>query len=187
VQVAKGNLQRQKDNIVTMTRDLERGDSLIVYGGQEYKRTRIQKKLDADFRSYQHSEAELKSKEKLLEAKERSLESAREQLAQIRTQKQELEVQVGEMEAELKNVRLAQTHCKFQFDDSSLAQCKATLAEIKNRLQVEKKKTELDGEFANDNAIPVERKEKTVSELTKEIQAYFGQPSATDGKVVDRK
>ncbi len=180
-------LKRQKDNIVTMSHDLDSGAVKVLYGDREYSASRIKEKLDRDFASYRRCEAELKSKEQLLEAKERSLDAAREQLSAIRSQKQELEVELARMEAELKAVRLAQTHTKFQFDDSALARCKATLADINNRLKVEKTQVELDGQFANDNTIPVEKKEKSTSELTKEIRAYFGEAKPTDGKVVERK
>jgi chromosome segregation ATPase len=180
-------LNRQKDNIMTMTRDLEKGVTTVSYGGRDYSATRIKEKLDHDFASYQRCEAELKSKEQLLEAKEKSMDEARAQLGEIRTQKAELEVQVAQLEADIKAVRLAQSHCKFQIDDSSLAQCKATLADIRNRLKVEKTAVELNGQFANDNAIPVDKKAKSTGELTREIKAYFGDNVSTDGKVAEHK
>jgi chromosome segregation ATPase len=183
----RANLQHQKDSIVSMTKDLETGALTISYGGRDYSRERIREKLNRDFHSYQRAEAELKSKEQLLDAKERSLDVAREQLSTIRSQKQDLEVQVAQLEAQLKSVRLAQSHTKFQIDDSSLARCKAALADIRNRLEVEKKTTELTGEFANDNTIPVAEKEKSLSDLTKEIQAYFTDKPSAEGKVAERK
>lgn len=185
IQETHANLAKQKDAIVSMTKDLETGATSISYGGRDYARERIREKLNRDFRSYQRCEAELKSKEKLLDAKERALDSAREQLGTIRTQKQELEVQVAQLEAELKSVRLAQSRSKFQIDDSALARCKATLADIKNRLKVEQKTTELTGDFANDNTVQVE-KTKPAGELTKEITAYFNEGS-TEAKVAERK
>jgi DNA repair exonuclease SbcCD ATPase subunit len=181
------NLKRQKEAIMAMTKDLERGTVTISYGGHEYSASRIREKLARDFRSYQRCEAEVKSKEKLLDAKEKALDAAREQLTTIRSQKQDLEVQVAQLEAELKAVRLAQSHSKFQIDDTSLARCKQTLAEIQSRLKVEKQTSELQGEFANDNAIPVDQRDKGTPELTKEISAYFGENSNADSKVAERK
>jgi hypothetical protein len=145
----------------------------------------VREKLAADFASYQKAEAGLKSKEQLLEAKERGLDAAREQLASIRTQKQELETEVARLEAELKAVRLAQTRNKFHFDDSRLAHCKEILADIRNRLKVEKTEQELNGQFANDPTVAVE-KPKPTPELSREIRAYFqdGDPA---GKVASDK
>jgi DNA repair exonuclease SbcCD ATPase subunit len=183
---AKDNLKRRKSEIVLMTKDLERGAITVVYDGREFPASRIREKLSRDFASYQRCEAEVKSKEALLDAKERALEAGRQQLSEIRTQKQELEVELARLEAELKTVRLAQTHNKFHFDDSAIAHCKGMLAEIRNRLKVEKTTAELSGQFANDNTVPVGKKVKSASELTKEINAYFNEGPSTDGKVAER-
>ena len=184
---ARENLKHRKSEIVGMTRDLERGTATISYGDQEYSAGRVREKLSRDFASYQACESQLKSKEQLLEAKERSLEAGRQQLGEIKTQKQDLEVELARLEAELKTVRLAQTHNKFHFDDSSVARCKATLADIRTRLKVEKTTAELQGQFANDITVPVGKKVKSASELTKEIHTYFNENPNTDGKVVERK
>jgi chromosome segregation ATPase len=182
---ARDNLKRRKGEIVMMTRDLERGTAVISYGDRDYSASRIREKLSRDFASYQRAESELKSKEQLVEAKERSLEAGRQQLAEVKSQKQELEVELARLEAELKTVRLAQTHNKFHFDDSAVARCKATLADLRTRLKVEKTTAELQGQFANDNTIPVGKKVKSANELTKEINAYFNENPSTDGKVVE--
>src|SRR5262249_37473870 len=154
IAVTRANLKEQEKSIRTMSRDLETGAQKIEYKGKEFSAARVSEKLSRDFASYKRCEAEVKSKEQLLEAKERALEAAPEQLATMKSQKQELEVQIAQLEAEVKTVRLAQTRDKFQLDDSRLAQCKATLAEVRNRLNVEKTVTALHGEFAND-FIPV--------------------------------
>jgi chromosome segregation ATPase len=187
IQVTRDNLKKQKDSILAMTRDLAGNTATVSYGGRDYSASRIREKLSHDFRSYQTCEAELKSKEKLLDAKERALDAAKEQLATIRTQKQDLELQVEQIEADLKQVRLSQAQNKIQIDDSALAQCKKTLADIQNRLKVEKKTAELSGDFANDNTIPVELRTKSTAELQKDIQTYFGERFADEGKVVERK
>jgi len=67
------NLSKQKENVLTMKKDLETGAAKINYGGRSYSAVRIREKLNRDFASYQRCAAELKSKEQLLEAKERSL------------------------------------------------------------------------------------------------------------------
>ncbi len=147
---------------------------------------RIREKLSRDFASYQRCEAEVKSKEQLVEAKEKALDAGLQQLSEIRSQKNELEVELARLEAELKTVRLAQTHNKFHFDDSAIARCKQTLAEIRTRLKVERTTAELQGQFANDNTVPVGKKVKSASELTKEINAYFTDGPSTEGKVAER-
>jgi len=184
---ARTNLDAQKASIMTMTEDLDKGVKVINYKGVDYSATRIREKLAKDFNSYQRCEKELKTKEQLLDVRERGLEAAREQLASIRSQKQELEMQVEQLEVELKNVRLAQTRNKFHFDDSRLAHCKSILADIKNRLKVEKTQEELSGQFANDPTIAVEQKVKSTPELSREIKAYFNGNTESPDKVAADK
>lgn len=186
VAVTRANLQQQKDNILTMTKDLESGATTLVYDGKPYSAERVREKLTKDFASYKICEAELRSREQLLDAKERSLETAREQLGSMKQQKQELEVQIAEIEAELKTVRLAQTRNKFQFDDSQLARCKATLADIRNRLNVEKKVGEMEANFANDT-IPVEKKARTSEDLISEIRGHLGDSPKGNSKVAEKQ
>jgi phage shock protein A len=187
ITLTRTNLAKQKDNILAMTRELDAGASTVSINGRDYSAVRIREKLARDFASFQHCESELKTREKLLEAKEKSLEAAREQLGTMKEQKQELELQVAQLEAELKTIRVAQSRNKFQIDDSSLAKCKTTLSEIRNRLKVEKTTAELEGEFANDT-IPVEAKAKSTRDLTQEIKGYFHGDSFSDSKIAaDRK
>jgi len=187
IAVTKANLDEQKKRIYTMKEDLKKGEVKILYHDKFYSAERVRNQLARDLASCQRCEKQLESREKMLDAKERALDAAKEQLATIRTQKQELELQVEQIEADLKQVRLSQAQCKIQIDDSALAQCKKTLADIQNRLKVEKKTAELSGDFANDNTIPVELRTKSTAELQKDIQTYFGERFADEGKVVERK
>jgi len=165
-------LMGEQKKMQAMAKDLESGNKFVVYDGKQYSADRVREKLSRDFNSFKRCKAELESKEKLLEAKERALDAARQQLATIRIQKGELEVLIAQLEAELKTVRLAQSQSKYTFDDSKLAQAKATLADIKNRLNAEKNLVELEGQFANDN-IPVEKRERSAKDLAKEVNTYF--------------
>jgi len=169
----RDSLKQQKKTILAMTRDLDGGSKYISYGDEEYTADEVRAKLDQDFASYRRCEAELKAQEQLLAAKQKSLRAVRNQLASMKTLKRDLEVQLAQLEAELKTVRLAQTKDKYQLDDSRLSDIKASLAEIEHRLNVERAKTELNGQVASD-PIPVHKKVKPVSDLTKEVKKYFG-------------
>lgn len=181
IRLSEANLKKQSENIKTMRTDIQSGAREFIYGGMTFTVSRVKDKLERDWSSYKVGEVELKTKKQLLEAKEKSLDAARERLDSIRAQKQELELEVARLEAELKTVRLAQTKNKFHVDDSRLARCKATLADIRTRLNVEKKTSELENNFAND-AIPVEKKTRNTSELINEINAHFNEKS--EGKDV---
>lgn len=177
--VTRANLQRQKDVILAMKKDLESGDSTVSYDGRTFSASRVREKLTRDFDLYKRCETELKTREQLLDAREKSLEAAREQLAAMKVQKQELEVRVAQLEAKLKTVRLAQTRNRFQLDEGQLARCKAALAQLETRLDVEATKEALAGDLVSD-PIPVEKK-KPAAELTKEIDSYFTAPAKIAG------
>jgi len=178
-------LKGQKDNILTMTRDLESGAKELVYAGRSYPVSRVKEKLDNDFASYKRCEADLKSREQLLEAREKALNVALEQLSSMRDQKRELEVEVARLEAEVKTVRLEQSKSKFQLDDSRLANIKSTLNEIRGRVREEQVKADLVAQFSNDH-IPVEKKAKSSTEVIKEVRQYFSDDTR-DSKVVENK
>lgn len=176
------NLAKQKDTLLALTKDLESGKVTLVYDNRPYNADRVKNKLQRDWASYQACEAGLKSKEQLLEAKQASLDVTRERLGAIKNQKEELEVEIARLEAELRTVRLAQTRNKIHFDDSRLARCKATLADIRNRLDAEKYEQDLAGQFSNDS-IPVNKKAQPTSQLINEIKAHFGSPVTEEASV----
>lgn len=186
IAVTRANLKDQEKHIRTLTKELQNGAERVVYKGREMTASRASERLDRDFASFKRCEAEVKSKEQLLDAKEHSVEAAREQLSSMRNQKRDLEVQIAQLEAEVKTLRLAQTRDRFHFDDSKLAQCKAALAEIHNRLKVERTVVEMSGQFAEDY-LPPEQKAKSPRELSKEINAYFNEGAKEDAKLAERK
>lgn len=171
IAATRTRLADHKAALLKLSKDVDSGETTFVYHGRAVRRERLAEKLARDLQSYKRAEVEVKTKEQVLEAKERALDAAKEQLAAMRDQKQDLEVQIAQLEAEVKNVRLAQTRCKFQVDDSRLAEIKRSLADLRNRLKVEKTQAELEGEFANDS-VTVE-KPRPVSEITREVRAYF--------------
>lgn len=179
IKLTKTNLKKQESNIKTMMKDVKSGANEFVYAGQTYSVGRVKNKLERDWASYQVVEAELKAKEQLLEAKQQSLDASRERLEQIKSQKQELEVAIEQLEAELRVVRLTQAKNKIHVDDSRLARCKEILSGIRDRMKVEKKRTEIEGTFANDY-IPVDKKARPAAEVMKEIQARFPETAGKD-------
>jgi peptidoglycan hydrolase CwlO-like protein len=187
VSETRASLQREKGNILAMTRELDSGAKLIVLGEDEYSAEEVRAKLDRDFGAYRRCKAELESQEQLLAAKEKSLRTVREQIASMRNLKRDLEVQLAQLEAELKTVRLAQTRDKYQLDDSRLSDIKASLAEIEHRLTVERKVSELNGQIASP-AAPAHKRLKSTTDLTREVKNYFGERAPKEGKVaVSRK
>jgi DNA repair exonuclease SbcCD ATPase subunit len=186
IAVTDANLKQQKENVRAMARQLESGAQTVSFDGHPYDPRHLSDRISRDLTSCKRCEKELTFLRATLESKESGLAAARERLETVRTQKEELEAMVEQLEADLKQVRTAQAKSKFAFDDSQLARCKEALQEIRNRLNVEKKTTELEGRFANDFSEP-EAKGKSVSEVTKEVRDYLGGASTEEGVASSRK
>ena len=180
ISVTKANLDKQRANIMTMKKDLEAGTQTISYDGRDYPASRIRDKLARDWQSYRQCEETLKAKEKLLEAKEAAVTTAREQLAEMRSQYEQMEVELAQIETDIQSVRLAETRSTFQLDDSHLARIKEAKTRLQDRVNAMKKLTTLQGEFANDLDIRVDRKVQT-ADVIKEINDHFGK---SDGQAV---
>src|SRR5207244_1100051 len=83
IQQREEALNEQRSTLLIMTKDLEGGPKVLVYGGEEYSADRVRQKLQDDFDSFKRLEANLKSRQRLLEAKETSLKATQEQLAKV--------------------------------------------------------------------------------------------------------
>ena len=176
--VARGNLTKEKERVRAMADELKSGAERFAFVGRVYTRARFSDKLSQDVAACKRLEDEIKAREQLLEHKERALESTREQLASIKTQRQELDVEIARLEAELKAVRLAQTKSTIQLDDSRLAHIKASLADIRNRLKVDKVTADLANQFAGEHEVAIPRQTRTASDVVKEAEDYL------NGKVI---
>jgi chromosome segregation ATPase len=186
IKVGRTNLAKHRDDIRVMTDDLKSGVERISYNGINYSRERISEKLANTLKSCARFEGELKNKEGLLEAKEKGLDIAKEQLASIRSQKEELELEIARLESEVKAMRLAQTKSTVQIDDSRLAHIKASLKDIRTRMKVETVHGDLEGQFAADPAIKVEKR-KSADEVIKDAEAYLDTEKPNDRAQAPRK
>lgn len=180
----RASLDRQREQIRAMKDDLKSGTERVMFNGRLYSASLVREKLAGAVSAAQLADKEVTTKEQVLEAKERALDAAREQLASMRAQKQHLELEVAQLEADLKTVRLAQTRSKVQFDDSRLAHIKASLADLRTRLKVERTELDLAGEFAD--GAPV-FKAKTNEQVIKEAEAYLGEDRDAGAKVAVEK
>ena len=182
-QVALG---KAKDNILVMTKALESGNETVSYRGDEYSADTVKAKLDHDFQAYKVAEQELKFRQKMLHVREKSLDDAKTRLTEIKKQKGQLELQVAQLEAQLKELRLAQTQSKFHYDDSKLSECKASIQDLKNRLDTEMQTLDLQDKLSDDSLEPATHT-KSTAELKKEINTYFNGTSRTTNGTVAAK
>lgn len=178
------NLEKQKVALKGMKEALESDVTPVVFNRRTYTAPRLREMLVTNLSACQRCEDALTHKERLLEAKERAVESAKEQLATIRGQKQELEVQLAQLEAEIKTVRIAQAKSRIQMDDSRLAGVKSAIAEVRNRLRVEVREIELNGQFVAEPTVAEEARVRTNTDVIRDVEAYLNGNAPTTGERV---
>ena len=166
-------LGEQREVITAMTDSLERGQPVIV-GGKRISPAQIKDKL----RKYKDAEKSYEVAKKTLDARKEALDSARQQLVEIKNQKEALQLQATEFETELAALKLAQTKSKFALtNDDRLSEIKEAFEQLRQRVEAERKKVELAGEFFGtpSTSVKEEKALDTADEIIKEVRATFSE------------
>src|SRR5204863_4196297 len=112
-----------------------------------------------------------------LDARKEALDTARQQLYEIRNQRDALTLQAQEFETELAALKLAQTKSKFALtNDDRLSEIKDAFEQLRQRVEAERKKVELAGEFFGPTGVTVKEEKAldTADDIIKEVHATFG-------------
>jgi len=168
----RASLGKQGDRILAMKNDLQSRPEKTSLEGRTASTDRLRNRLERALTAYKTCGAELKAKENLLEAKEQALAFEQEKLASMKAQKEQWEVEIARMETELKTLRLAQTKCSFQLDDSKFSTIKGMIADVKNQIKVQQTENDMWGAFSND-AVVAEKKARSEAQLIKEVEETF--------------
>lgn len=184
---AESDLNRQKDEILALRRDVDLGRQTYQYASRTYTSHEVKRDLASRFERYKTAETTLASKRQILAAREKSVLAAREKLEGMLTKKREMEVAIENLDARLKTVQAAQTASNVQLDDSQLARAKKLIADLNKQLDVTQKMLDAEGKFTG--LIPVDTASQVPEDLSNQIDEYFGkekpaQPS--DKSVADR-
>ncbi|HTK77873.1 MAG TPA: hypothetical protein VL371_21575 [Gemmataceae bacterium] len=167
-------LNEQRQVITAMTDSLERGQPVKSPSGTRISPQQIQAKL----RKYKDAEKSYEVSKKMLESRKEALESARQQLIETRNQKEALTLQATEFETELAALKLAQTKSKFALtNDDRLSEIKEAFEQLRQRVETERKKVELAGEFFGtpSSTVKEEKALDTADEIIKEVRATFNE------------
>jgi chromosome segregation ATPase len=164
-------LDRSNAELAVLTKAIETGD-IVKVSGRTLSPAQVKDKL----RTCKNLERELANTQKILEAKKAGVEAARQQLVEMRQQKDQLEVMAAEFEAQWKTLQLEQTRSKLKLDDSRLAEIKESFDKLRERIDVERRKTELAGQFSSESFAP-EKKSETTQSVVDEVKEYFGTKS----------
>ncbi len=180
-------LETEKSNIDTMKNDLKTGAAKITYCDVTYPRARVEKDLDRRFSSYLTCEKGLDAKKDLLAAKEEKLGYAKNKLETMKTSRFLMDADLARLEAEYEGVKNAQATSELQLDDSEFSRIKTSMAQLQQRIQVEKKKCELAGSFFG-NPVKVSLQKAEKRDLLKEIEAHFSKSDIpVESKVASTK
>jgi len=168
-------LVRYKDELKLLTEAAGNNTKLVSSStGREVKVTPLLVKDKV--RACKNVERELGTSQKILEHKQTGLDAAREQLAVMKQQREELKVMAENYEAELKTLQLEQTRAKIKLDDSRLSEIKQSFEKLRARIDVERKKCELAGQFQSETLTTPDQKVETAQEALDEARDYLSGP-----------
>jgi len=169
----QARLERRKGDILALTAAMERGEKHITFGGQDLTPAKVKSEL----KSYADGEKALETAKKTLALREQKLETARQQLIEVKNQKEVLEGRVAEFEAVIEALKLEQTRSKFvECDTSRLGDIKESLEKLRQRVEAERKKIELTGEFlGNGTTAKEEKADVNAEDVIAEVNSKFGQ------------
>jgi chromosome segregation ATPase len=164
-------LETSKDELAVVTSAVEKGTTRVSYHGREVALADLTHKVKDTLRTCKNLEGELVRNRKVLEAKRIGVDAARQQLVEMRQQKEQLEVMAAEYEAQLKTLALAQTHSRIKLDDSRLAEIKASMERLRERIDAERKTAQLAEEF--NSGTLTEKKAEANKNVVDEAREYL--------------
>ncbi len=139
----QARLEIAKDDLALMTNAVEKGATRVSIQGREIPVNQLKDKL----RTCKTIERELNNNQKVLDAKKQGVDAARQQLVEMRQQKEQLEIMAADYEAQLKTLALEKTRSRIKLDDSRLAEIKASMDKLRERIDTERKTALLAEEF----------------------------------------
>lgn len=171
---AKARLEKQKQVVLTLRRDLDTSSKRVVYDGIEYKTDDLKATLAREFDAYKHAEAAVKAQEETLKFRVQGLDAGRAKIDAMRSAKDELTAELAKVEAEYKQVQVTETRSPFQVDDSRLGNIKASMKNLKDRVDEMKLAGELKGQFTHESIVDKVEQKARSEQVLKEIDQHFG-------------
>ncbi|MCA9025905.1 MAG: hypothetical protein KDA86_11925 [Planctomycetaceae bacterium] len=181
-------LEEQEEAILALNEDLKTGDEQFVYAGHTYSVNEVQRDLTERFNRFKTAENTLKDQQQILAAKEKALEQHRSTLEDMLSQKKTLEVELERLMARMQMINARKQISSVSVDDSQLAKAKALINEIDQKLDVEAKLLDAEGNFLG--LIPVETKTEESVDIAFQVDSYFSsKPGARSSELdaVDAK
>jgi chromosome segregation ATPase len=167
-------LDRSKNELAAITHAIETQN--VSLAARLPSPAQVKDKL----RTCRNVERELANTQKILDAKKAGVDAARQQLVEMRQQKEQLEVMAAEFEAQWKTLQLEQTRSRLKLDDSRLGEIKASFEKLRQRIDVERRKSELAGQFTSETMPVLEKSTDSTQSVIDEVKEYFGRNEKLD-------
>jgi predicted nucleic acid-binding Zn-ribbon protein len=185
VSAMQANLNKEKQNILSMQHRLKTGDFRLTGGHVIDTADNIKADLAQRLDHYDYTSDTLKQKHEILKAKRKIIDAAHKQLSNLREQKSTLLAKLANIEAKLRVLEAAQTKNEFNFDDgSTLSRAKQTIADLEKRLNVMSHRAEIDGRYGDldspSSYVDPHR------DVVKEVEEKFGESSQSAVKAGDK-
>ncbi|QDU62879.1 hypothetical protein Pan216_37520 [Planctomycetes bacterium Pan216] len=163
-------LDQEKIAILSLRDHLNKGQNVYVVSGRSYSSDEMKAELHRRFASYKRAEEALKTKEATLASREEALRAAQSKFDELVAAQESLESELAALEAKHTLVQATKTANRFVIDDSRLSQTQQLIDELNDRLTVETRLAEQQGDLIK--RIPVE--DLPPSNLDEQIDRHFG-------------
>jgi chromosome segregation ATPase len=168
------NVALQWKRIDIMRDDLNTQKVRFTYGGQDYKRTDVEKQLASDFDSVKTAEQALDAKKDLLSARKQSLDAAKEQLSTLGQRRDEMAARIAKMEADLKLVRMREEKASLKLDDNEYSSLNAEIDQVSGKISERQKALDLKAQFSEGAGVidPLAKDPTPKGDILKQIDDY---------------
>lgn len=169
------NLDGEKVALLSLRQQLAQNLTSYKIGSENYSRQAVENELNRRFNSFRHADEVLKVKREIVASRETALRAAKEKHDKLLEGKQQLEAELAALEARHKLLEVKKMASTLTVDDSQLAQVRGLMASINDRLAVEAKLAEEDGQLMK----TIATEDIPPADLGKRIDEYFA-PEESD-------
>ncbi|MBX9656788.1 hypothetical protein K2Y11_24485 [bacterium] len=173
---AEKDRDEQQVAILAIRDQLKQGLASYTVAGRTFTQSDLERDLARRFKSFKRVSDSLEQRSNLLNARESKLVAARETYQGLLETKKELESEIEALDAEQKALEARKVAKRIVIDDGRFQHARKALDEIKEQLSVDQKLIETEGYMVD----PVPAEEIPPSDLTDQIDQYFGRTSAKD-------
>jgi len=179
---SRERLARDGRSIVALRDRLGRDDIQLTRGGSE-RPGELKRDLGRKFDRFQDDKKTLAVKEETLAARKQAVQAAREQLENMKAARQVLLSKIESIEAKLRQIEATQAASEVSLDDSALSRVKETVSALEEQVAVMDKVVSAQIRMF-DRPAPTEA--EASRDITSEVDAEFGQPSAPSTTTAER-